>query len=188
MSEYPVWFHDSNFGTYLNDFKNRPSLKFLQIGVYTGDATRWLLDNVLTDPTSIIVDVDTWEGSDEPAHKSLNFNDVFQYYKERFSSDISSGKVICNKTTSDKFFLNNSNKFDFIYIDGDHHAMQTYADAVNSWQCLNTNGILAFDDYTWAIDDNPLNSPRYGIDKFLVEYDGEYKVLVVNTQVWIQKI
>lgn len=186
MADYPVWFDKTNFKNVLSHLKDVRNLRFLQIGVYTGDASVWLLDNVLTHESSLLVDVDTWKGSDEPAHEHINFENVLQYYKNRLEKY--KGKVISWQMNSNEFFIQNPDvKFDFIYIDGDHHAMQVYFDAVNAWKCLNKGGILAFDDYTWSIDDNPMNSPRYGVDKFLVEHDGEYIMLVKNTQLWIGK-
>ena len=83
--EYPNWFVEAeyNFKTYLEHFKGKPNLKFIQAGVFTGDATVWLLDNILTNESSLLVDVDTWKGSDEEEHKNMDFEDVFLYYKER---------------------------------------------------------------------------------------------------------
>jgi hypothetical protein len=48
---YPNWFEMTakhNFQTYLAEFKDKPNLKFLQLGVYTGDASVWLCNNILT--------------------------------------------------------------------------------------------------------------------------------------------
>jgi hypothetical protein len=69
----PKWFNsvEHNFRNTLLKLKGKEDLVFLQIGAYTGDASTWLLDNILTDPTSFLVDVDTWAGSDEKIHKTL---------------------------------------------------------------------------------------------------------------------
>ncbi len=69
---YPNWFQQEAvkfFNNYLNDYRDQSNLEFLQIGTYTGDASVWLRENVLTNPTSYLTDVDTWEGSDEAVHK-----------------------------------------------------------------------------------------------------------------------
>ena len=68
MTEYPNWFAQTaqnNFTTYLSEYAGKPNLRFLQLGVYTGDASVWLCNNILTDKSSILIDVDTWKGSDE---------------------------------------------------------------------------------------------------------------------------
>ena len=66
---YPNWFN-INAIKYFDlilprRFANKPLLDFLQIGTYTGDASEWLLDNILTDESSWLTDVDTWCGSEE---------------------------------------------------------------------------------------------------------------------------
>ncbi len=54
---FPKWFYDNNtvqdFENGLAEFKGKKNLKFLQIGVFTGNASAWLLKNILTDPTSL---------------------------------------------------------------------------------------------------------------------------------------
>ncbi len=57
MAEYPNWFAQTaqnNFDTYLAEYKGKPNLRFLQLGVFTGDATVWLCNNILTDDTSTV--------------------------------------------------------------------------------------------------------------------------------------
>ncbi len=54
--KFPKWFYDNNtvidFENGLEEFKGKKNLKFLQIGVFTGNASAWLLKNILTDPSS----------------------------------------------------------------------------------------------------------------------------------------
>jgi len=61
------WF-DQNipyWSVYLDRFKGLPNLTFLEVGCFEGRATTWLLKNILTDKTSKIIVVDTFEGSPE---------------------------------------------------------------------------------------------------------------------------
>jgi hypothetical protein len=44
--------------------------------------------------------------------------------------------------TSDDFFMGNNKKFDLIFIDGLHHVDQVYRDIINSFACLNPDGII----------------------------------------------
>ncbi len=57
--KFPKWFYDNNtiadFEAGLVEFKGKKNLKFLQIGVFTGNASAWLLENILTDPSSLLV-------------------------------------------------------------------------------------------------------------------------------------
>ncbi len=48
--------------------------------------------------------------------------------------------------TSDEFFLQNSRKFDCIFIDGLHEYDQVYMDVLNSLDNLNENGIILLHD------------------------------------------
>lgn len=50
------------------------------------------------------------------------------------------------KTTSDNFFKLNRQKFDVIFIDGDHSYGQVKRDVYNSINCLNKNGIIILHD------------------------------------------
>lgn len=182
--EYPNWFVEAeyNFKTYLEHFKGKPNLKFIQAGVFTGDATVWLLDNILTNESSLLVDVDTWKGSDEEEHKNMDFEDVFLYYKERTKKYSNLLTVVSNSAV----YLSNTkpNRIDFIYIDGDHKEHAVKNDAIHSFDALKPGGILAFDDYLWR---GNTDCPKPAIDWFLETYKDKITILEHNYQVWIRK-
>jgi predicted O-methyltransferase YrrM len=187
---YPNWFSISAIN-YFNlilprRFANKPLLDFLQIGAYTGDASEWLLDNILTDSTSWLTDVDTWSGSEEEAHKGFDWNDLEHFYDSRMQPYNNLCKV---KGYSDQFLMTAEKEhYDFIYVDGDHTASGVYTDADLSWGKLKPYGIMAFDDYLWQHDTKQdYLRPKPGIDKFLSEHAGEYHLLVMDEQVWISK-
>ena len=48
--------------------------------------------------------------------------------------------------TSDKFFINNSDKFDLIFIDGLHEYSQVMRDIKNLLTCLAHNGVILLHD------------------------------------------
>jgi predicted O-methyltransferase YrrM len=189
VNNYPNWFRvtaENNFKQYLDVFKGQNNLHFLQVGAFTGDASKWLLDNILTGKDCVLTDVDTWEGSDEVAHHVMDFSDVEKTYDAKLSVY---DNVFKHKTTSDEYFTDNSNKlYDFVYVDADHTAAATYKDGVNGWRNLKPNGVLAFDDFTWG-DGMPDQSltPRPGIEKFLDEFNGQYYLIHKGAQVWIRK-
>jgi hypothetical protein len=184
--KYPNWFDGQryNFEEQLNRFKGKPNLKFLQVGAYTGDASEWLLTNILTDPSSILIDVDTWEGSDELEHKSISFSAVYEFYKKRMEPYENVRSV---RNNSENFLQSNKTIYDFIYVDGDHTEATVYADAIGSWSLLKAEGILAFDDYLWGQGLEPSTTPKPAIDRFLAEKQGEYVQLVDSYQVWLLK-
>lgn len=183
---YPNWFDSQkyNFENHLTKFKGKPNLKFLQVGTYTGDASDWLLTSILLDPSSTLTDVDTWQGSDEREHEAMDFDAIYGIYLNRMDKY---ENVMSIKGDSSYVLPNLKEKYDFIYIDGDHTEKAVYRDATNAWPLLKSGGILAFDDYLWGQDVHPSLRPMLAIDRFLEEKQGEYVLLSKDYQVWIQK-
>lgn len=183
---FPNWFTGQryNFENHLTQLAGLPNLSFLQIGAYTGDASVWLLDNILTNPSSTLTDIDTWEGSDEPEHKAIPFSEVYAYYTERTKKYNNLLPIRCK---SEYTLPCLKESYDFIYVDGDHTAKAVADDAENAWKLLKPNGILAFDDYMWGQDLPPYLTPKPAIDDFLDKYNGSYELLTKKYQVWIVK-
>lgn len=185
---YPNWFSSQEpiFKKFLTPLSNKSNLKFLQIGAYTGDASKWLLENILTDQTSILVDVDTWLGSEEGIHKKFDWDDVEEVYDKKITNF---KNIVKYKGSSESYLTSSTEMFDFIYIDGDHTSYGVYSDATLSLPLLKINGIMAFDDYLWHHDtNNPELEPKLGIDKFLKEYKNQFQILFTGYQVWIKKV
>jgi predicted O-methyltransferase YrrM len=184
--KFPNWFDayaKPNFEKYLIPLAGVDNLTFLQLGAYTGDASLWLLDNVLTGANSILIDVDTWQGSDEEVHHSMDFSEVESVYDAKIR-----GKASKNKMTTVDYLLRNSFEYDFVYVDADHTAASALIDGELAWQYLKPNGILAFDDYQWGAELPASKSPKLGIDLFLERHLGEYEILEQGLQVWIRKL
>lgn len=185
---YPNWFSNNVllFKKFLLPYSGLPNLKFLQIGAYTGDASVWLLENVLKDDSSTLVDVDTWTGSEEEIHKKFDWQDIESVYDNKISSY---RNVIKKKTSSFEYLSFCLDTFDFIYIDGDHTADGVYQDASLAFPLLKSGGVMALDDYLWHHDtNNPELEPKQGIDKFLKDVKGRIELLYMDYQVWIKKV
>lgn len=178
---FPNWFASVQY--YFERHVPYNPLYVLQIGTYTGDATEWLLNNRNIEH---IDDVDTWGGSQETAHESIDFYDVEDYYDSRFKNNT---KVKKNKCTSDEFFnrIPQLPGYDFIYIDGDHTALQTALDGLNAFKVLEPGGIMAFDDYGWHAKGDLFLEPQRGIDAFLEVCKGRISIIEIGYQVWVQK-
>jgi hypothetical protein len=188
MTDYPNWFAQTaqhNFEAFLTPLAGQ-HLHCLQLGAYTGDASVWLCENILTHRDSKLQDVDTWEGSDEVGHDDINFDEVFKIHFDR-TKDLPVQRF--RKTTMD--YLCTAQKyysFDFIYVDADHTTVGVLLDAELSWPMLKSGGIMAFDDYKWGhASGDPRLAPQVGIDLFLHRHQGDYELLAKNTQVWIRK-
>jgi predicted O-methyltransferase YrrM len=186
---FPKWFYDNatvhDFENGLLELKGKKNLKFLQIGVFTGNASVWLLENILTDPSSLLVDIDPWCGN-LPHESNYNWDDIQEAYKEQTASH--SKKLQSHKAFSgDWLKANREVKYDFIYIDGDHLPESVALDADLSWDLLKSGGILAFDDYEWDHPDGTDKNPKPAIDAWLAKHENNIEIFRKGWQVWIRK-
>lgn len=192
MANYPNWFVEGGgewfFKKHLLPLAGQP-LAALQIGAYTGDASVWLLENLLTNDDSALFDVDTWKGSDEAIHHSLDWSDIEQVYDSKTKQY--ENKLRKFKGTSDEFFMAANVlqwKYDFIYVDGDHTAKSVLKDGVNALESCAPGGIVAFDDYLWRSGKEATYDPYPAIDALLIAYADRFKVIEKDVQVWVQNI
>ena len=191
MTIYPNWFvgRQNNFELYLSSFADKPDLQFLQLGVFNGDASIWMLDNILTDESAELIDVDTWLGSPtEEVHSKMDFEGVWKSYLHRVKDY---NNVFPVRDTSNQFFNDYEDNgdwwYDFIYIDAGHTASNVLDDAVMAWQHLKAGGIMAFDDYVWTHEKGSLYEPKSAIDFFCWAKQSELKIIDTNEQLWLQK-
>lgn len=155
----------------------KPDLRFLEIGCFEGRTTLWLLENVLTDPSSKITVIDTFEGSVEFEPHGIDCN-----FYERFIQNL--GDYIGEKVrtcigSSGRLFQSGvfwGETFDFIYVDGSHAAADVLSDAVLSWPLLKSGGVMCFDDYLWGAGLMPeWDRPQIAIEAFIRCYAPQLK-------------
>lgn len=191
MTDYPNWFEQiarHNFEQFLTPLAGKPKLYFLQLGCFTGDASVWMLDNVLTGDQSRLTDVDTWAGApNEPIQTAMDFDDVYSVYKQK-----TFGKKVNHFRTTTFEFLTDPDftglTYDFIYVDAHHTSASAFLDCELSWPLLKRDGILAIDDYEWQHPDGvDIHAPKIGIHMFLDRHAGEFDTLAINQQYWIKK-
>lgn len=192
MTTYPNWFQNDGAKNFENILMpalgEKSQSRMLQIGAYTGDASVWLYENILQKTNSVLVDVDTWMGSDEVVHKEMNWQTVESLYDTKTKEARKNLNVVKFKTTSDWFFKNNLEFYDFIYIDGDHTSYGVIKDAVSAYEWLKKGGILGFDDYDWRGGTGPLDRPKAAIDAFLHIYGDRVEVIKKDYQCWVRKV
>lgn len=187
--KYPNWFAvtaQANFEQHLLPLAGTTNVRYLQLGVYTGDASVWLCENVLTAEWNFLYDVDTWKGSKELAHESINFDEVYEIYQAK-TEKYKQIRTFRQNTVDYLIDGGADQPFNFIYIDADHTTVGVLLDAELSWPLLKSGGIMAFDDYTWGTNLPMHQRPKPGIDLFLLRHSVEYEVLAVNSQYWIKK-
>lgn len=182
------WFDGAgkdNFSKYVPTLPH--PLLALQIGVFQGDASIWLLDNI---PDIHLTDVDSWTGIDTIPNPVAPFTIDFEIAEKVYDSRMAGrANLVKIKSTSDDFFANYGGPpFDFIYIDGDHHAPQALIDLNNAHANLVPGGILAFDDYTHGCFGlQPEEQPYLAFDAFCASHPDDYTLLVLNQQGWLRK-
>jgi predicted O-methyltransferase YrrM len=177
---------------YLKEFKNQPNLHFIEIGSYEGRSAVWLLENILTDPTSKITCIDLFDGrvEDNNMENDPNLNpdyeDHFHYNMKPFQNKVSTYKgwsaPILRKFPYEK-------TFDLAYIDGGHTAYGTLEDAILIHPLIKNNGLIIFDDYGWKdpADLSPQNSPELAINVFYNVFENQYDVIHQGWQVILRK-
>ena len=167
------------FYKYINSYKK---FNYLEIGSYEGCSAVYLA-NRFKDIKIFCVDI--WKKPKEEYNENLNFNDIEKNFDINSKNYPNIKKI---KKYSDDFFSENKQTFDVIYVDGHHLAEQVYKDAVNSWNILNTKGLLIFDDYIWKNYDDIAKNPCYAINRFLSERYNDLDIIeVTNSQIFIKK-
>jgi len=171
--------HADNWTNLLKHFIGQPKINMLEIGAYEGRSTVWFLENILTDITSSIVCIDP--------HVQANFHHNISEFKNKLQLIEKKSQIALR----DPYFADE--RFDIIYVDGNHDSCDVLEDAVLSFRSLKKGGIMIFDDYEWKkemyIGDigAPLTEPKLGIDCFMKVFDNKYKLLHKAWQVIILK-
>jgi len=157
---------------------------FLEIGVFEGRSTCWLLQNGLADNGTVCC-VDTFNGGEE--HDGVDFKEVERRFLRNTSEamKIEQRVSLYKKRSYDALaeLIKNRYPFDFIYIDGSHTPHDTLSDACMAWGMLKSGGVMLFDDYLY-----PHAPTKVGIDAFLEAFEGMYKTIIDNYQYGIQKL
>jgi predicted O-methyltransferase YrrM len=169
-----------NWTRVLSGLKGKPNVAYLEIGVYEGRSFFWVVDNILTHPSSRAVAIDTFDkfGGGDP-------EEVF-YENVRRSGRSPAIKVI-KGFSQQKLRDLALNSFDLIYVDGDHSSRSVLLDAVLSWDLLRDGGIMIFDDYAWDFILPTEMRPTFALDMFQTLFRDEFQVLVKDYQLIIRK-
>ena len=171
-------------------------LRILEIGSFEGVSTTWILDNLMNHPESNMVAIDTFEGGME--HQSTGTDgDHYQLssLEQRFRHNVS----ICNNSAKLRVLKANSDdalielrqeraRFDFIYIDGSHVAIDVLHDAVCCWRMLEQDGTIVFDDYSWKGYLEDCYNPRIAIESFVRCVASQIESKETEYQLWIKKV
>ena len=184
-----TWFINSEIHRFLfNHLEQLKVNKMLEIGCFEGLSTVFFADNFLDNVNSSLTCVDPFLTIDNNDHSQL-LNNVESYFDQNILVCKNTDKIKVHKITSDAFFTamrlceSNNQTYNFIYIDGCHETDFIKRDMENSFNVLETGGIMWMDDYLGGVN----NQIKDTMDKFLDKYSGQYEVIHRGYQLAIKK-
>lgn len=171
----PVW------DAALAEFKGKPDVQYLEVGVFEGRSALWIIDNILTHPTSHFTGIDPF--IDVPG---------FEGFKDVFLANLNLSGAQGRSTIVTGFSQIELRKlplesYDIIYIDGSHEADDVLEDAVLSHRLLKKGGVLIFDDYLWQLEGASNVRPKPAIDVFYAFFKDDYDVVHNGYQLLLKK-
>ena len=127
----------------------------LEIGTNKGDFSIVLLEKFK--PKKLVL-VDPWIAEKEKIYQSSWYGNVdggsqkiqdsyYQNVKKKFGQQINKKQVEILRMKSSEAFKILKNKFDLIYIDGNHLYNYVLEDLENSLNIINNNGLIVLDDF-----------------------------------------
>jgi hypothetical protein len=142
--------------------KKPHEVKVLEIGSYFGESSRIFAGHfgevTCVDPYGLYKKEDETKADDvnfstntdriDAYVKDNDVNDLVYFYFKHNALD-NSNKIKHFRLTSDEYFEQFDEKFDLIYVDGDHRYSQQIKDYTNALQVLNRDGILGGHDFNW---------------------------------------
>jgi predicted O-methyltransferase YrrM len=188
MNEYKFtqnWFNFSEIKKLLHLVLNPNNMiNMLEIGCFEGQSSVFFSDNYLNHNESRLTCIDPFLSVNNNDHSEFLQNNEEINFDHNIKLSKNFDKIKIHKITSDDFFKFNNNTFDFIYIDGCHLPEYIERDMINSFNCLNKNGIMWMDDYRGGSD----GSIKQAMDKILNLLEGKYTLLHSNYQLVIKKL
>lgn len=157
----------------------------LEIGSFEGRSAHFLL---YLRKNMHLTCVDTWEGSDEHGSE-ISFSEV----EARFDRNLSEFSDRVEKYRGDSFQFFSSAKgqraaYDFVYVDGSHHADDVIVDAVKGFELLKVGGVMIFDDFLWGFYPNIRENPCSAISAFARIVRGNCRYIYCGHQLHLQKL
>lgn len=161
----------------LQPLKGKPSLRYLEVGVFEGQSFLWMFDEVLTDPSSRATAIDVF---------------FFEGLEDRFRENLARAGIadrveVIKKFSNEALRPLEPNSFDVIYIDGSHTAANVLRDGILAWDLLKVGGILIFDDYGLRPRFPPEIRPGPMIDAMVTAFGKEAELLHRGWQLMLRK-
>lgn len=187
FSDGPEFNHAKSWTTIFDAVIGQPNIHSLEIGCNEGKSAVWMLNHVLTDPTSTLTCVDCWSDSVNDGRTNAHLAESRFDANIEFSGRHGSVRKIVGYSEYVLPSLRGM-QFDTCYIDAAHDARSALVDSVLAWPLVKSGGVIVWDDYLWTVGGSGTECPKLGIDAFLSVYSGKWRYLSINWQMAIQKI
>lgn len=204
------WFAVADMDKYICDNINiHNETSVLEIGSYEGRSSIWFLENIIKyNSKSLLTCVDSW------LDYSQNYKSFYSYSNMNTEWKLESNKikdtflynikesgfessVIIGQGKSQEILprlIIQNNKYDIIFIDGNHTSPFVLSDAVMSWFLLKEDGLMIFDDYEWINPKADFNSnkreklePKLAINSFISVFEDYIEIIYSGYRKVIKK-
>ena len=174
----PIW------TSALKRYQGKPGVRYLEIGSWEGRSLLWVLDNILTEPTSRLTAIDPLiDDPGWPASKDIKgtlFSNIkLSGQEQRVNVIVGFSQVELRKLPLESY--------DIVYIDGSHTSKDTLEDLVLSSRLLKRGGLLIMDDYQHYAERELFDRPKFSMDAFYAAFRGEFDVVHYGWQVILKK-
>ena len=178
------WFINSEIQKNLIKFLDKSKQNnILEIGCFEGLSSVFFADNFLDNPKSSLKCIDPFLTINNNDHSQFLANNEEKNFDFNISNCKNFHKITIHKITSDIFFEDNNQTYNFIYIDGCHEPDFIKRDMENSFNVLEKNGIMWMDDYGGGDGVQIKNT----MDTFLEKYNGQFELIHKGYQLAIKK-
>ena len=164
----------------LASYKGRSDIHYLEIGTFEGRSAMWMLENILTHPSSRMTVIDPFA-----TPQGRDFEHLFLANLQK--SGAADRTTVIKGFSQEELRKLPAQSYDIIYVDGSHSADAVLEDAVLSWRVLKDGGLLIFDDYEISKPASPQRRPKMAITAFVRCYRRELKIVHRDYQVIVQK-
>ncbi len=172
--------------------------RILEIGVYQGRSTCWILENMLSEDGTLVsldpfiddeIDCFTEESVTNSPHYNADRLALWQANTQEIRKPNQQLDLRLGRSYRElPALIRENQKFDFIYVDGNHAAAAVLTDACMCFGMLRPGGIMLFDDYLWDHVSDHLLRPKMSIDAFVNMYANHARPIITNYQLAIQRL
>ena len=172
-----------------------PIKSILEIGMYQGRSTCWMLENMLEENGHItcvdpFIDTDDSTGFDlADVPKNSERERLFRKNVAETKKSTQTMSIMVERSfTALSQLIISKKQYDFIYIDGNHAAPAVFADACMTYGLLRVGGVMLFDGYLWDHAPNHYERPKMSVDAFVNTFADRVTPIITNYQLALTKV